>query len=76
MKTIKKAVKFFKTQAELAKKIGVRADHVYKCLIHNRLPSIKMAQKIEEVTEGKVKAIDILNEKMQIKLKAMQGKVK
>lgn len=76
MKTIKKAVKIMKSQAEMGRKIGARSDQIYKWLNKIRFPSVKIAQKIEEVTEGKVKAIDILNEKMQIKLKEMKKKVK
>jgi len=76
MKTVRKAVKIFGTSIALSNAVGVRPDRVSKWLRNLYFPSIQNALKIEEVTEGKVKAIDILNEKMQIKLKAMQKKVK
>ena len=76
MKTIKKAIKILGSKAELARKLGVRADRPYTWENDIYFPSMQTAMKIEDVTEGKVKAIDILHEKMQIKLKAMQKKVK
>lgn len=76
MKTIKKAVKVLGTNIALSKAIGVRADRVSKWVRSLNFPSIKSMKKIEEVTGGQVKAIDILNEKMQIKLNKMERRVK
>lgn len=76
MKTIKKAVKILESQTNLAKALGVRGDQIFKWINHIYFPSIPNMKKIEEVTGGQVKAIDILNEKMQIKLNKMERKVK
>lgn len=76
METIQKAVNIVGSQAELGRKVNVRASQVYKFLKNIQFPSIKTAQKIEKVTDGKVKAIDILHEKMQIKLKLEEKNIK
>ena len=76
MKTIKKAVKILGSQTNLAKDLGVRTDQPFKWINNIYFPSIQTALKIQEVTNGEVKAIDILNEKMEIKLNKMQKKVK
>lgn len=76
MKSIKKAIKIIGTQVKMSKLLGIKASQIHKWLLHIRLPSVRNAIKIEEVTNGQVKAIDILNEKMEIKLKKMQKKVK
>lgn len=64
MKTIKKAVRYFGSQAELARKIGVRHDEPYKWLNGIRTPSIKSAFAIELETKGAIKVTDILREKL------------
>lgn len=64
MKTIKKAVKYFGSQAELARKIGVRHDEPYKWLKGIRTPSIRSAFAIELETKGVIKADEILREKL------------
>ena len=69
MKSIKKAVKYFGSQAEFARKIRVRHDQPYKWLNEIGFPSVKTAIMIEEVTNGHVKAEEILVEKAKLRLK-------
>lgn len=69
MKTIKKAVKYFGSQAELARKIGIRHDQPYKWLNLINFPSTKHALAIEKETQGGVTAEEILVEKAKFQFK-------
>jgi|GEM_PF-4291184 len=75
MKTIKKSVKLLGSQTNLANALELRSDQVSKWINHIYFPSIQNMKKIEEVTKGKVKAIDILTEKMDIKLNLLKKKI-
>lgn len=48
------------SQVEFAKKLGVSRGHLNQILHGNKHPSRKLAKKIEEETEGKVTAIELL----------------
>ena len=41
MNSIKKAVKFFGGNANMAKATGIRADYIYKMACGKRLPSVE-----------------------------------
>jgi transcriptional regulator with XRE-family HTH domain len=43
-----------KTQVEMAKQLGVSVNHFSQLVRHKRHPSIALAIKIEELTEGEV----------------------
>ena len=69
MKTIKKAVKYFGSQAELARKIKVRHDQPYKWLKLINFPSLKACLAIEKETQGNITAEEILVEKAKLQFK-------
>jgi len=48
------------TQIEFAKKLGISRGHLNQILHKTKHPSRKLAKEIEEQTEGKVTAIELL----------------
>lgn len=48
------------TQIEFAKKLGISRGHLNQILHKTKHPSRKLAKEIEEQTEGKVAAIELL----------------
>lgn len=67
METIREAISYFGTRTKMAEELGIRYDMITKYLAHYRFPSFKVALKIEQKTNGKVKASDILMEKAALK---------
>jgi transcriptional regulator with XRE-family HTH domain len=56
------------TQVDFAKKLEISRGHLSQILYGTKHPSRKLAKKIEEETEGKVTAIELLfpeNQKLQ-----------
>jgi transcriptional regulator with XRE-family HTH domain len=48
------------TQIEFAKRLGISRGHLGQILHGTKHPSRKLAKKIEEETEGKVTAVELL----------------
>lgn len=49
------------SQSEFAKKIGLGHRYHFNKIVQGHLiPSLKLAKKIEDVTEGEIKAVDLL----------------
>lgn len=48
------------TQVEFSKRLEVSRGHLNQILLGPKHPSRKLAKKIEELTEGKVSAIELL----------------
>ena len=48
------------TNRILAKDLGITEVHIYNICGYKNKPSLKLAKKIEEYTNGEVKAIDLL----------------
>jgi len=67
MKTIQKCISYFGSRSKMASILEIRYDLITKYISHKRFPSYKIANKIEEKTNGEIKAKDILFEKLNIK---------
>ena len=48
------------TQVDFAKRLGISRGHLGQILHRTKHPSRKLAKKIEEETEGKVTALELL----------------
>lgn len=48
------------TQVDFAKRLGISRGHLGQILYGTKHPSRKLAKKIEEETEGKVTAVELL----------------
>ena len=48
------------TQVDFAKRLGISRGHLSQILHGSKHPSRKLAKKIEEETEGKVTAVELL----------------
>lgn len=67
METIKKALEIFGSCARMAQELEISEYSIKKYLTCDRFPSAKVAHKIEQKTNGEVKSIDILIEKIKTK---------
>lgn len=67
METIKRTIQYFGSARKMAKALGIRYDMITKYVHNKRLPGEKLAFNIEEKTNGRITAKEILSEKYKIK---------
>lgn len=67
MQTVQKAIDCLGGQAKLARAIRVRPDEIYKYINHIAFPSARVCVSIENVTDSKIKAEEVLMEVAKIK---------
>ena len=65
MKSIKKAVKYFGSNAKMAEAMGIRRDYVCKMAYGRVRISVERAIDIEKATKGHVTAKEIIHDKLQ-----------
>lgn len=64
------------TQERLSAELGVSTAYIYTVLVGKRIVSFKMADMIEQATDGKLKAADLLEDSIASHRKWLERKKK